>query len=140
MSQISPKTSPTTIETRKSSSGSKSIAKKMNSPGPLDSGSLLFAILPAQQDNLILHCAREIKQTNVQVFHLYANRVNLGQCVLDFLESFIALGPASRHHGNIHHEAAAQQDPVLQVLQLFLHFFNQALAVHGALEQRTQYG
>src|SRR5580765_5242380 len=46
-SQTNPKTSPITIETRNNSSGSNSIAKKMNSPGPLGSDSAFLIVQPS---------------------------------------------------------------------------------------------
>src|ERR1044071_3344271 len=46
-SQISPKTTPITTETRNISSGRNSNAKKMNSPGPLESDSVFLIVQPS---------------------------------------------------------------------------------------------
>src|ERR1041385_1407053 len=75
-----------------------------------------FSILPAQQDNFIVHDAGEIQQPDIEIFYLHADGINFRQRVLDVLESFVALGATPRHCRNIHKKAAAQQDSVLQVL------------------------
>ena len=52
----------------------------------------LLAHLPAKQDHLILHDAREIEQSGIQVLHLHADGIDLGESVFRRLYGFVLFG------------------------------------------------
>jgi len=97
-----------------------------------------LAQLPAQQEDLALHLAGKIEQSDVEVFHLHAGGVNFGDGILDAPNRLLALRLAPRQMDDIQQRAAAEKNPVRRLLQLGVHVFNQLLAVDRLPEQRFQ--
>src|SRR5208282_5870447 len=81
---------------------------------------------------------RGIEQSDVEVFHLHASRVNFGESILDAPNRLLALRLAPRQMDDIQQHAAAKKNPVRRLLQLGVHVFNQLLAVDRLPEQRLQ--
>src|SRR6185312_3182797 len=100
---------------------------------------LLFAILPAQQDDFIFHQAGKIQQPNIKILHLHANGVDLRNRVLDILQRLVPFCATPRHSRHINKKTSAEQDAVLQVLKILVYLLNPLFTVHGALQQRFQY-
>src|ERR1700687_605276 len=97
-----------------------------------------LAQFPTQQENLTLHFAGEIEQSDVEIFYLHAGRVNFGESILDAPNRLLALRLAPRQMDHIQHHAAVQKNTMRGLLQLRVHVFNQLLAVNCLLEQRLQ--
>ena len=98
-------------------------------------GDLLFAQLPAKQDNLSLDAAREVEQADVDVFDLHAGRMNFRYRVLGTLYRTLAFGPATGYSHYIHEGATIQKYAMSEVLDFAVHFFDQFLAIDGSAQQ-----
>ena len=54
-----------------------------------------FAQLPAQQDGAVFNLAGKIEQADIQIFHLHAGGINLGERIFYGLHRFVALALAA---------------------------------------------
>lgn len=51
----------------------------------------LLAQFPAQKDDFAVNFARKIQKSDIQVFDLYTDGIDLGDCILDLLQLTVAL-------------------------------------------------
>ena len=93
-----------------------------------------FAHLPAQQNNLAIDHAWKIEQPRVQIFHLHANGIDLGDSVFRLLYQLLNLRPLAHHCDPIHLHAAGEKDAMPQLLQLRLFLFRDILSLDSPLQ------
>src|SRR5690349_15881995 len=72
-------------------------------------GNRLFTQLPAEQDDLAVHFAREIEQADIEVFHLYTDGVDLAHGIFNALQRLVALSLARSQMNDVQRHAAAKE-------------------------------
>ena len=98
-----------------------------------------FAQLPAQQDGAVFNLAGKIEQADIQIFHLHAGGINLGERIFYGLHRFVALALAATQRNDIDHRSAIDEDALAHLLQLSLEGNDGLLALHSAAQQRLQH-
>ncbi len=99
-----------------------------------------FAHSPAEQNGLAFHFAGKIEETGVDVFHLHADGIDLGDGIFGALFGFAALGLAAGDGNDIDVRAAVQEDAMAQFLHFELDFLHYFFAVDGGAQEGFQHG
>src|ERR1700758_1532912 len=103
-------------------------------------GDRFFSELPAEQNDLSLDFAGKIEQSDIQVFHLYADGIDFGESIFGALLCLGAFGLTARKRHDIEKHSAVEKDAVLQSLLLGIDFVDNLLGVDGRAQQRFQHG
>ena len=83
-------------------------------------GDRLLAQLPAEQHDVAINFAREVEQSNIEIFHLDAGSVDLRQSVFHARYSLFAFRFAASHVDHIDQKASLQKNAVREFLKLGL--------------------
>src|SRR5580692_10691316 len=97
-----------------------------------------FAHAPAKQDDFFVEAKGKIEQAGVEVLHLNANGVDLGDALAHPFQVRLHLGAPVCNISQIDAHAARQIDASAELGKLGLHFFRVALALDRPLEKRLQ--
>jgi hypothetical protein len=99
-----------------------------------------LAELPAQQDDLSIDFAGKIKQADVEILDLNADRIDLGEGIFGALLGLGALGFAPCDGDNIDVGSAVEKDAMGERLLFSLNFFDQILGGDRSAQQRFEHG
>ena len=91
---------------------------------------------PAEKQNFALHLAGEIKQANVDVFHLNAGGIDFGERILHPANRLLAFRLAACQVHHIQQRAAIKKNTMRRLLQLIVYVFNKFLAIDCLAKQR----
>jgi len=86
---------------------------------------------PAEEHDLAFNFAGEVEQSDIQIFHLDAGGIDLGEGVFHTRDSLFALCLAASHVDHIDQQAALQKHAVGEFLEFSVHGLDQFLAVNG---------
>src|SRR5258706_9413163 len=100
----------------------------------------LLAQFPTEQDDAVFDDAGKIQQTDVDVFHLHAGGIDLGERVFHALRRRLALALALRQRDDVHERPAIEEDAVRERLEFLVHVLDQLLALHRRAQQRLEDG
>jgi hypothetical protein len=103
---------------------------------PVLDGGLSHA--PAEQDNLVIHTAGKVEKTRIDIFHLHADRIDLGNALANSLQVGIHLGALPTHICDIHPHASGQVDAPAQFGKLRLYLLRITLTFDRSLQQLLQ--
>jgi hypothetical protein len=98
-----------------------------------------FAELPAEQHGLAIDYTGKVEQADIEIFHLHADGIDLGDCVLYALDCLLALGFAPGQVDNVEESAAVEEDAVYDLLQFGFNGIDQFLAINRVLQQGFKY-
>src|SRR5512138_356426 len=81
-------------------------------------GDALLAELPTEQDDVVTDLAREVEQADIEIFYLYADRVDLGYGILGALDGFLALRLEAGVFLDVEQQTAREQDALVDEVEL----------------------
>jgi len=99
--------------------------------GVVPVGDSVLSQFPAEQHDLAVNFAGEVEQSDIEIFHLDAGGIDLGEGVFHPRDSFFALRLAASHVDNIDQQAALQKHAVREFLEFSVYGLDQFLAVNG---------
>src|SRR5205807_6852518 len=98
-------------------------------------GDGFLAKFPAQQNNLAVHAAGKIEQSNVEIFYLNAGSIDFRHRVFHALHGLLPLRLASRQTDNVQQSAAVEKHLVSCLLKLGVNLLNELLPFNGGAEK-----
>src|ERR1700751_4629532 len=79
-------------------------------------GDVLLSQFPAEQDYFTLHHAREIEETDIEVFDLYPGSVDFGYGILNTLKGLLSFRLTAGERNDLQEGATVQEYPVRDLL------------------------